>query len=164
MTHPTQAHEVLAVLERGVAELSESALGWGDFCRVDNASPSQDLRVAATIELEGDIYAAQLAIATDFGGRQVIAAAMLDEPEPNSLSDEDLQDAMNEFMNLLAGFVKHELVVHDEQLAIGLLSPVEVTALTCRHEEYLRSQVRMGCVSADLIVIPRVPFTNSQPL
>lgn len=110
---------VLESLVNATAQLAESMLGWTDAVKSINHSFA-DATVESTISMVTDQGEQSIGIQTDWQGCRQLVHSFLDRPVEEPLSDEDVEGAFGEFMNIVAGLIKSELTTRHEDIRIGL--------------------------------------------
>lgn len=152
MNRPT-IQDVLNILEQSAADLSEFTFDLGRFERVESAHTRFDSGFGAVICVLGQHYSIQLAMLADTAGSRALADALLGEADSVPLSDEELQDAVNEFTNLLSGATKSSLVTYDKSVCIGTPHPIGHRDLSA-FQNVVQSNVQLGDIQAQLAVLP----------
>ena len=133
-------------------ELARGALHF-DIARPVRLPAAKKEVVGSYISVLSAFDSMHLGVLSSSAGCRAIARGLLRVPADESLSDSEVVDGVNEFVNIVAGKVKARLVGRDGTLRLGL--PMFLTApvrLTDRMEQ-ADGVARVGPVECRVVVV-----------
>jgi CheY-specific phosphatase CheX len=109
--------------------------------------------MGAHIALVGERETAQLGLISSQEGCWNLARAFLGMERDESLSEEDMADALEEIINILAGGVKRRLIALDSSLKMGLPFFIQGHIMATPAQDRAIAAFRLGVVEGHLIVL-----------
>lgn len=150
----TGTHQMLDLLQRSCEEVFPMALGHAPIAEGDPVGAMEGDTRAALITLVGEFGRVQLGLATSERGSREIAGHLLgmeaDDPE---LVPDNIEDAIGELMNILAGHVKQLDASLLQAAELGLPLVVEGHIKPTPHQELLAQPARIDNTDLHLVVL-----------
>lgn len=148
----------LEIAVEGTRELASTSFGCA--LRVEETVRNAPLEniTGCFVALAGIKSSVLIGIASERTACQLLAQAFLCEEQP--LSPEDVNDALGEIANIVAGWVKRQVSEADPSIRLGLPLVMEGRLPPTEHQQVLHVDVAIKDIDAKLVLVCEA---NSDP-
>ncbi|KJF17950.1 chemotaxis protein CheX [Acidithrix ferrooxidans] len=152
MDDPTLVSTWLHAMVNSAEELATSTLGLEGITVINEALPKERDFPGSYVAIVGDSYNFEYGIAGSWDSCAVLARALLFMEPEEELSEDDLADAVNEVINIVAGGIKRRMSEIDTGLKLGLPAFFNGTLHPTSHQEAAASKVDLAGAEVYLMV------------
>lgn len=144
----------LTAAVEGAEELATTVLGLEGSSVKERRQELPRDAIASLVSLVGEDNSVEIGIAVQSDGGTMLARTMLCMDDDEELPDDDLNDALREAANIIAGVVKTKLSHQDGALKLGL--PITIVG-TVQDSKSYRSETASvdlgGTIAAEVFVL-----------
>ena len=144
MADPDQVQTWMHAMVNSADELATSTLGLDGVVTLSEEMPTQRDLPGSYVALVGDIFNFEYGVAGTWDSFGVLARTLLFMEPEEILEDDDLADAINEVINIVAGGVKRRMSDVDPGLKLGLPAFFNGILHPTSHQEALSSKIEIA--------------------
>ncbi len=152
MADPNLVQTWMHAMVDSTDELATSTLGLEGISVLSELMPTQRDLPGSYVALVGDQFNFEYGVAGTWDSFGVLARTLLFMESDEELGDDDLADAINEVINIVAGGVKRRMSEIDAGLKLGLPAFFNGTLHPTSHQEALSSKIDIGGAEIYLMV------------
>jgi hypothetical protein len=134
----------LSAMVSSAEELATSTLGLDGITEIESGFPSDKGFPGSYVALVGDDFNFEYGVAGSWESCATLGRALLFMEPDEELTDDDMADAINEVINIVAGGVKRRMTEIDPGLKLGLPAFFNGTLHPTSHQEAAGSKIEIA--------------------